>query len=410
MFIFYPLLPIVPIAFFHASQKQAYRRSDIKVTFILLYITYLLELLSFITQAIHFKEWSHGVAQRSLVGLLAWNRKHARLMGIAEFFQYKGLLYTYFSLKPCHSSKDITMLVCEHAKSGWVNHITNIESYWRFTDSRGQWALEGSGSEEILGWSIEKPFDESIVLWHVATDFCFYSEDMTSHDSECARMCRQISNYMIHLLFANPEMLLPGSRRNLFTDAYDELEAILRGHDVSMLDEKELTQKIIGKAESAKGIIRDSWVLAQQLMRLSEEKKMWEIIKGVWIEMLCFSAGRCRGYLHAKSLGSGGEYLSYVTLLMSHAGLETYAERQQRVQLRLSNEERVKIAKQRVEEAANNQATAGSSTPQGMVPAKDEEIATTPLGSQVTGQLEQEEDAASTSASRVPEIKVVVSP
>jgi hypothetical protein len=214
-----------------------------------------------------------------------------------------------------------------------MSHITDIESYWRFSDSRGQWALERNGGEEILGWTIEKPFDESIILWHVATDLCFYSKG-TSGDCRCARTCRQISNYMMHLLFANPEMLLPGSRRNLFTVAYDELEAILQGDDDLSLwdDERGLTLRIINKAELPEGFIRDSWVLAQDLMRLGDEK-MWEVIKAVWIEMLCFSAGRCRGYLHAKSLGSGGEYLPFVSLLMSHAGLETYAERQQRVQL-----------------------------------------------------------------------------
>ena len=57
-----------------------------------------------------------------------------------------------------------------------------------------------------------------------------------------------------------------------------------------------------------------------------------------------FSAGRCWGYLHAKSLGSGGEFLTYISLLMSHAGLETYAERQQRVQLRLPKEARQQAA------------------------------------------------------------------
>jgi hypothetical protein len=76
------------------------------------------------------------------------------------------------------------------------------------------------------------------------------------------------------------------------------------------------------------------------------------VIEGVWVEMLCFSAGRCRGYLHAKSLGSGGEYLTFVSLLMSHAGLETFAERQQRVQLRLSKEDRAKITKKRIQDAA----------------------------------------------------------
>jgi hypothetical protein len=117
----------------------------------------------------------------------------------------------------------------------------------------------------------------------------------------------------------------------LFTVAYDELKAILRDDDLSLLDERGLTLRIIHKVGSIEGFIRDSWFLAQELMQLGDENQMWQVIKDVWIEMLCFSAGRCRGYLHAKSLGSGGEYLSYVSLLMSHAGLETYAERQQQV-------------------------------------------------------------------------------
>ncbi|OQU79865.1 hypothetical protein SORBI_3007G038250 [Sorghum bicolor] len=60
-------------------------------------------------------------------------------------------------------------------------------------------------------------------------------------------------------------------------------------------------------------------------MRLDDEN-MWEVMVGVWIEMLCFSAG-----------------------------LETYAERQQRVHHCLKKEKRVKIAKRRIrkKEASN---------------------------------------------------------
>jgi hypothetical protein len=54
------------------------------------------------------------------------------------------------------------------------------------------------------------------------------------------------------------------------------------------------------------------------------------VIQGVWVEMLCFSAGRCRGYLHAKALGTGGELLTYIWLLMSHMGMESLPERLQR--------------------------------------------------------------------------------
>jgi len=44
-----------------------------------------------------------------------------------------------------------------------------------------------------------------------------------------------MSNYMAYLLFVNPEMLLPGSRRNLFTAAHEELQAIFKGDNQAPL-------------------------------------------------------------------------------------------------------------------------------------------------------------------------------
>jgi hypothetical protein len=154
-----------------------------------------------------------------------------------------------------------------------------------------------------------------------------------------------MSNYMAYLLLVNPEMLLPGSRRNLFTTAQEELEAIFKnntsgGDSFSLRLEKpppdlrntELALKIISKLESSsqgfqETLILEAWMLAQKLQSLGDEKKMWEVIQGVWVEMLCYSAGRCRGYLHAKALGDGGEFLSYVWLLLFYMGMETFTDK-----------------------------------------------------------------------------------
>ena len=46
-----------------------------------------------------------------------------------------------------------------------------------------------------------------------------------------------------------------------------------------------------------------------------------------WVEMLCYSASRCRGYLHAKSLGDGGEFLTNVWLLWSFMGMEILGDK-----------------------------------------------------------------------------------
>jgi len=60
IWLFNLLLRIVPISLFHASHKEDYRGSDIKVTLSLLYVTYFLKLLSYTTLAKFYKEWPDG--------------------------------------------------------------------------------------------------------------------------------------------------------------------------------------------------------------------------------------------------------------------------------------------------------------------------------------------------------------
>lgn len=114
------------------------------------------------------------------------------------------------------------------------DYIKDSESYRKFSDIRGHWTLERNGCEQVLGEILEKPFDESILLWHVATDFCCPHRTTVS-TREIARQCEEISNYTILLLFANPEMLIPGSRRALLINANSELEAMLQGVNISIL-------------------------------------------------------------------------------------------------------------------------------------------------------------------------------
>ncbi|XBI59951.1 hypothetical protein VPH35_040926 [Triticum aestivum] len=138
-----------------------------------------------------------------------------------------------------------------------------------------------------------------------------------------------MSNYMMHLLFENPEMQLPGSRKRLFTTAHNKLEDIISGEEAPW-DERDFTQRVIEKCNT--GCVPDSFVghafgLAKSLLDIDDATRMWKVIQGVWVEMLCFSAGRCRGYLHVEALGTGVEYLSYVWVLLAYSGMETFPEK-----------------------------------------------------------------------------------
>jgi hypothetical protein len=223
-------------------------------------------------------------------------------------------------------------------EDGWKKYISDAASYRRFSELRGQWALS---KHQEIGWSLKMSYSESVLIWHVATDLCFYQPNTSPgcRQVEATQRSREISNYMIYLLLIRPEMLLPGTRSGLFTLA----SHIIVENNKGSLDmtEENLGQEILNMPmlPSATDMVSNALKLSKALMELGDEKERWTVIQGVWVEMLCYSASRCRGYLHAKSLGEGGEYLSTVWLLWSFMGMETLADRYQKSEAPQEEEE-----------------------------------------------------------------------
>jgi hypothetical protein len=120
------------------------------------------------------------VAQYSLIGFFSRNKK----VCIVSLLQCKDFLNQRWCMKPCDSSFFIAKLVLQYVKSGWKYQIKNVDSYWKFNDQRGQWTLENKCNQDLI-WSLRRPFDESVLLWHITTDFCYYYMG-ASVDHQCA--------------------------------------------------------------------------------------------------------------------------------------------------------------------------------------------------------------------------------
>nr|CAB3483986.1 unnamed protein product [Digitaria exilis] len=330
------------------------------------------------------KVWPEIVPQYSLAGYFVRNRKHSNVMRIVSLLGCKDFLDQHWCMKPCFSSARIIELVHQYLKDGWKGRIQGPASYRSFNNHSNHWGL-----------NMNRPFDECVLLWHLATDFCFFLSSFPEHasdknqtTSQCRQkgwamnqtqfldpfISRQMSNYMVYLLFVNPEMLLPGTRRNLFDTAHNDLKATLSGWEwnpacssrwtpkeikplveeetvmhglIKVMQEKSekmtcqeeslreaytvitIKQEKLEESNKEGNFIDQAWALAQRLTKMGE-KKMWDQIQDVWVQMLCFSASRGRGYLHAKALGKGGEFLSYVWFLLFLMGMETLSERLQR--------------------------------------------------------------------------------
>lgn len=86
------LLAIPSIVLLHCSHKQAYSHNDVIVTFVMVYGTLLVDIISVQIIGWYNTFWVHVMAQQSLIGFFTRNKRHKMLISIADCLQCKGLL------------------------------------------------------------------------------------------------------------------------------------------------------------------------------------------------------------------------------------------------------------------------------------------------------------------------------
>ncbi|XP_059462104.1 uncharacterized protein LOC132191109 [Corylus avellana] len=184
-------------------------------------------------------------------------------------------------------------------------------------------------------WSTEQvEFDQSILIWHIATDLCYHldgAENLAAKDSS-----KNLSDYMLYLLVIRPFMLPIGIGMMRFRDTCEEAKEFSKENDLSSKNKDELPTMLLEvcteveptkvKGDRSKSVLFDGCMLANQLQKMVEKEKWnkekkWEFVCNVCIEILGYAASHCRGYHHAQQLSKGGELLTHVWLLMAHLGI-----------------------------------------------------------------------------------------
>ncbi|CAM0909738.1 unnamed protein product [Alopecurus aequalis] len=253
-----------------------------------------------------------------------------------------------------------------------------------FVDCRGDWVLEKERVNDFLGWSFQgKDFDESLLLWHIATDLCFRQEVDQGNNSTDVQLQRdssqqvnpgndgthqqqqavilqvspendsveqqvqehreigmEISNYLLYIMVVHPLMLSSSTtmatkrcrdtcaeaRRHFLKERiqtkFSSVDAISEENaHTSLLKVETPLRASVVKGDQSKSVLWDGCFLAKQLNQIPDKRKKWRVICRVWVEMLCYAAVQCGGYQHAERLREGGELITFVCLLMTHLGM-----------------------------------------------------------------------------------------
>ncbi|KAL4625398.1 hypothetical protein ACB092_05G023000 [Castanea dentata] len=188
-------------------------------------------------------------------------------------------------------------------------------------------------NRKTLQDSVEGEFDQSILLWHIATTLCYYSDRNTNSNNpvNCPNYeaSKSLSDYMLYLLVMRPILLPNGIEQIRFQDTCAEADEFFYERK-SILDETQACIKLlevsteippsIVKGDRSKSVLFDGCRLAKSLQCMEYQKK-WELVSHVWVEMLCYAATKCRWNHHAQQLIRGGELFTHFWLLMSHLGI-----------------------------------------------------------------------------------------
>ncbi|CAL5382429.1 unnamed protein product [Camellia sinensis] len=171
-------------------------------------------------------------------------------------------------------------------------------------------------------WIIELQFEESIIIWHVATDICYHSvANGSTTVTEEMEATKILSYYMMYLLFICPGLPL-STHYTKFMQAYTKVKEF---YDKKEFHDKEF-YKLLREDEydSSNQTVSNIQKLAHGLM---DNEDRWKIMSSVWVEMLCCAAKSCPVKNHIQELRRGGQFLTHVWLLLMHFGVTKMPEK-----------------------------------------------------------------------------------
>ena len=259
------------------------------------------------------QRWSKTMAQYNLIDFCLKPRP-IKVRVLQKFHIYQ-IFEKYYHKNLAVFSEEMKKLIFEYLVE-ISKSASDIEAGKQLCTGRGDLVLL-----EKLGLSNNEDFSHSILLWHIATDLCY--ENDAEKNPDC-KACKVLSDYMLYLLVMCPFMLPDGIGEIRYRDSCAEAKEFFKDRkhiksrtqackDLLRVSTEFPASQV--KGDRSKSLLFDACRLAKSLQ--SREHK-WELMRGVWVEMLCYAASQCRPNQHAKQLRRGGELLTHVWLLMAH--------------------------------------------------------------------------------------------
>ncbi|XP_021858799.1 uncharacterized protein [Spinacia oleracea] len=292
-----------------------------------------------------FRPWSNSICQFSLLEYYL-NQRGSRTNKILDSLGVKLFCDDLRYVDTYKFTQNMKKLIFQELKKK-SERVNDPEKAKHLCRARGNWVLKsyvGKGKVlELNNWILEVEYDESLLLWHIATEVC-YNMDKLRYDEDRV-ISKVLSDYMVYLLVMKPMMIsnvagISDLRlrdteaealryiQSILPDAKDDSQLNSLPTPLDLLCRKMMSMLIRDdvkpgdvKGTRSKSVLFEACRLANKLMTLPKEVNRWEVMSRVWVELLCYAASHCRPTSHVQQVSRGGELISVVWFLMTHLGL-----------------------------------------------------------------------------------------
>uniref|UniRef100_A0A0E0IXH1 DUF4220 domain-containing protein n=1 Tax=Oryza nivara TaxID=4536 RepID=A0A0E0IXH1_ORYNI len=176
-----------------------------------------------------------------------------------------------------------------------------------------------------------------LLVWHIATCILEVRRSSSSDDNRNRVVATHLSGYCAYLVAYCPELLPDddGWSKNLYKAVNEDARRAIGGRvpmSSAPLDQKEYKKLVRLLSEDCRHqVVKNGAKLAEQLVPLVqlqtllevEERKAWEVLAGFWSEMILYLAPSDNLEGHAEAIAHGGELITLLWALLTHAGVVT---------------------------------------------------------------------------------------
>ncbi|CAL5079304.1 unnamed protein product [Urochloa decumbens] len=197
--------------------------------------------------------------------------------------------------------------------------------------SNGTASLQRNSVSRQLSWTLQNESQtENMLIWHIATDYLVIAlpepDDEAKGSKQSLRfqnreVATKLSRYCAYLMSEAPE-LLPGNSvetKFIFDHAMYEARETLG----SQLRRKGQLRKVLTGSGDAGTIFTKGLKLGAKLETIRDGSQCWKLMAEFWVETILYKAPSDNAKAHMERLARGGEFLTHIWALLTHAGILT---------------------------------------------------------------------------------------